>query len=301
VSSNNKIFKIMKITVTGSLGNISRPLTATLVKAGHEVTVISSKLENQAAIEVLGAKAAIGSVEDVAFLTRAFAGADAVYTMVPPNFSKTDYRQYLGEVGRNYAEAIKANGVKHVVNLSSVGAHLPAGTGPIAGLYDVEHIMNELDGVAVKHVRAGFFFINFYAQAGMIKDMGIMGSNYSADDMLVMVHPNDIATVVAEEIQKPFNGKSVRYAVSDVRTVQEVTETLTTAVGKPEVKWVEFTDEQSYGGMLQAGLPEPIASMYAEMNAAVRGGKLFEHFVQHKEVAGKTKLEDFAKEFAAGF
>ncbi len=291
----------MKITITGSLGNISKPLAITLVKAGHDVTVISSKADKTEAIEALGAKAAIGSVDDVAFLTKAFAGADAVYTMVPPDFGKTDYRAYLGEIGRNYAEAIKANGVKHVVNLSSVGAHLPGGTGPIAGLYDVEHILNELEGVAVKHVRAGFFYLNFYAQVPMIKNMGIMGSNYGAHDTLVMVHPNDIAAVVAEEIQKPFTGKSVRYAVSDVRTVQEVTDVLTTAIGKPEVKWVEFTDEQSYGGMMQAGLPEPIASMYAEMNSAVRGGKLFDHFMANTEVVGKVKLEDFAKEFAVGY
>ncbi len=65
----------MKIIVTGSLGHISKPLTEELVQKGHTVTVISSKPEKQAAIEALGATAAIGSVEDVSFLTTTFAGA----------------------------------------------------------------------------------------------------------------------------------------------------------------------------------------------------------------------------------
>lgn len=74
----------MKITLTGSLGHISRPLTAILVQQGHQVTVISSKADRAAAITQFGAIPAIGSVEDADFLTSAFTGADAVYTMVPP-------------------------------------------------------------------------------------------------------------------------------------------------------------------------------------------------------------------------
>jgi len=37
----------MKIVVTGSLGNISNPLTQELVQKGHSVTVISSNAERQ--------------------------------------------------------------------------------------------------------------------------------------------------------------------------------------------------------------------------------------------------------------
>ena len=54
----------MNIIVTGSLGNISKPLTKELVQQGHSVTGISCKPEKQKNIEALGAKAAIGTVED---------------------------------------------------------------------------------------------------------------------------------------------------------------------------------------------------------------------------------------------
>ena len=112
----------MKYVVTGSLGNISKPLTKKLVSAGHEVTVISSKSDKTAQIEALGAKAAIGSVEDVDFLTKTFTGSDAVYTMVPPNFSTTNWVKYIAGIGENLAKAIKLSGVKSIVNLSSIGA-----------------------------------------------------------------------------------------------------------------------------------------------------------------------------------
>lgn len=97
----------MKYVITGSLGNISKPLAEKLVAAKHDVTVISSKSDKAAQIEALGAKAAIGSVEDVEFLTKTFTGSDAVYTMVPPNFGASDWKKYIAGIGQNYATAIR--------------------------------------------------------------------------------------------------------------------------------------------------------------------------------------------------
>src|SRR5665648_250309 len=91
----------MKYVVLGSLGNISKPLAQKLVDAGHSVTVIRSKAVKIEQIEALGAKAAIGSVDDVSFLAKTFAGADAVYTMVPPNFGVGNWKTYIGGIGEN--------------------------------------------------------------------------------------------------------------------------------------------------------------------------------------------------------
>jgi nucleoside-diphosphate-sugar epimerase len=289
----------MKITLTGSLGNISKPLADILIKNGHEVTIISSDSKKLSAIEALGAKAAIGSISDISFLTNAFMGAHAIYTMVPPNWGVSNYRQYIAETGKNYLEAIKASGVKRVVNLSSIGAHLSGGTGPIAGLYDVEHELNTLDGVAIKHLRAGFFFINFFFDISTIRKMGIMGNNYGEKTKLVMVHPKDIAAAAAQDLQGSFEGKSHRYVVSDEREISEIVKILGTAIGKPELPWVEFSDADTFAGMTAAGMSEAIAGVYVEMGNAVKSGILFEDFNQHRpEVWGTTKLEDFAKEFA---
>jgi uncharacterized protein YbjT (DUF2867 family) len=294
--------KIMKITITGSLGNISKPLATQLIKAGHQVTVISSKGDKTATIEALGAKAAIGSIADVDFLTKAFSGADVVYTMIPPNSGTSDNRKYAGDTAKSYSAAITKAGVTRVVNLSSIGADVDGGTGQITGNHDAEIILNELENVSVKHVRAGFFYVNFFSNIGMIRNLGFMGSNYDANTRLVMVHPSDIANAIAEELQTTFTGKSVRYITSDDRTMGDVAATLGAAIGKPDLKWVEFTDEQALNGMLKAGLPPHPASLYVEMGDAVRTGILWKDYdAKNTTTTGKIKLEDFAKEFAEKF
>lgn len=63
----------MNYLITGSLGHISKPVVEKLTAAGHNVTVITSNNNRVADIEALGAKAAVGSVDDAAFLTQAFA------------------------------------------------------------------------------------------------------------------------------------------------------------------------------------------------------------------------------------
>lgn len=290
----------MNITITGSLGNISKPLAEILVKNGHEVTVISSDPKKVHDIQKLGAKAAIGSVSDVVFLTDAFSGADAIYTMVPPNWETSNYRQYIAQTGRHYLTAIKASGVKQVVNLSSIGAHLSEGTGPIAGLYDVEQMLNTLDDVVVKHLRAGIFYINFFFDIGIIRTMGIMGNNYGAQTKLVMVHPRDIAAAAAEELQRKSDGKSHRYVVSEERELADIVKVLGTSIDKPDLPWVQFSDEETFAGMTSAGISKVVADVYVEMGNAINSGILFDDFNRHQpEVWGSTKLPDFAKEFAA--
>ncbi|WP_431241263.1 hypothetical protein ACQ9BO_14265 [Flavobacterium sp. P21] len=116
------------------------------------------------------------------------------------------------------------------------------------------------------------------------------------------MHPEDIATAVAEELEKTGSGINVRYIVSDVRTPGDAAKVLGEAIDKPELPWIEFTDEQSLNGMAQAGLPEEIAGLYTEMGTGLRSGAIAEDFLKNKtSVDGKIKLEDFALEFASNF
>lgn len=293
--------KKMKIVVTGSLGHISRPLAEKLIAENHDVTIISSKAEKIKEIKALGAKAAIGTVEDVDFLTSVFRGADAVYTMVPPFLGAADWKKYIGSIGENLAAAVKASGVNYVVNLSSIGAHMPEGCGPVSGLYFAEKAYNQLEGVHVKHLRPGFFFYNFLGNIGMIRHMGIIGGNYGNGTSMVLVHPNDIAAVAAEELTlRSFTGKSIRYIAGDERTTDEIADALGNAIGKPGLPWVDFSDEDTKAALIQAGLPEEIARNYAEMGAALRNGEMAAEYNAAKPIPFQpTRLADFAKEFAA--
>lgn len=294
----------MNYVITGSLGHISKPLAEKLLNAGHHVTIISSKESNKAAIEKLGAKAAIGSVEDVSFLKKAFAGADAVYSMVPPHFGATNWKEWIGQIGKNYAQAIKATNIKYVVNLSSIGADLPDGCGPVSGLHKAEQALNSLAGVNVKHLRPSYFFDNLLSNIGLVKNMQIMGGNFGGTDYkLVLTDTNDIAEAAFEELSAlQFKGHSVRYIASDERTTDEISKTIGATIGKPTLPWVVFTDEQSKEGMLQAGLPEEVAKNYTEMGVALQSGIMQSDYCKNRPSKfGKVKLEDFAQKFAAAY
>ncbi len=154
----------MKIIVTGSLGNISKPLAQELVQKGHAVTVISSDAGKQKAIEALGAAAAIGPLEDVGFLTTTFEGADAAYCMIPPAnyFDHTlDLTAYTLRIANNYVQAIKTSGVKRVVFLSSIGAHLTEGNSIIRVFNEVETMLNKLENTAITFMRPTSFYYNY--------------------------------------------------------------------------------------------------------------------------------------------
>ncbi|MCF8449174.1 MAG: NAD(P)H-binding protein [Taibaiella sp.] len=292
----------MKYVITGSIGHISKPLAQQLIHAGHEVTIVSSNPARTGAIEALGAKAAIGSVADTAFLTNTFTGADAVYTMVPPTWEAANWKEHIHGIGRNYANAIKASGVKKVVNLSSIGAHMPDGCGPVSGLYGVESELDKLEGVDVLHLRPGYFYHNLLANIGMIKHMGIIGGNFGENTRMVLAHPNDIAVAAAEELLHPaFTGKTARYIASDERTTTDIAKVLGNAIGKPELPWVNFKNEDALGGMLQAGLSQEVAANYVEMGAAMASGEMSSDYETKKITLSPTRLETFAGEFAAAY
>jgi uncharacterized protein YbjT (DUF2867 family) len=291
----------MKYVITGSLGHVSKPLSEKLIAKGHHVTIITSSADKEEAITKLGARPAVGSVEDVQFLTDTFKGADAVYTMIPPKWDPVDWKEWIGNIGNNYANAIKDAGVRYVVNLSSIGAHMPEGCGPVSGLYRVEAALNALEDVNIKHLRPAYFYHNLLSQIGMIQHAGIMGGNFG-ESPFPIVHPLDIADAAAEELLNlAFTGHTIRYIVGEETTGARIAETIGKAINKPNLQWIVFTDEQNLEGAKQAGLNEEVAKNYTEMGSAMRTGEMNEEYDKNKPPFSRTKLEDFAKEFAKTF
>ncbi|GGE41635.1 uncharacterized protein YbjT (DUF2867 family) [Pedobacter psychrotolerans] len=292
----------MKITITGSLGNIGKHLSQILIKEGHDLTVISSNKERKAEIEKIGAKAAIGSVKDLAFLKSVFAGADAVFVMTPPNYGEQNIIQKTIEVGETFKQAIESAGIKRVVMLSSLGADLAAGTGPIVALHQIEQNYKTLNNTFVTFLRPGYFYSNYYRDIPMIKNAGFMGSNYPAETRIPQVHPEHIAAVAAEELIKTGSEYSIRYIASDYISVGEATQAIGQAIGKPDLKWVEFSDEESLSGMKQAGFSNELAALYVEMGSSMRNNLLQADFDKSgAPITGTVKINDFAKEFATHF
>ena len=293
----------MNYVITGSLGHISKPIVEKLVEAQHQVTVITSKKENVATIENLGATAAVGSVEDATFITATFAGADAVYLMIPPNWTTTDWYASQQKVADNYVAAIVANKVKNVVQLSSIGAHMRKGAGPIDGLGYLEEQLEKLTETNVLMLRPSYFFYNLFSQKDLVKNAGIFGANHGGQEKLVLVDTNDIAVAAYTALLNlDFKGHSIQYISSDERTVDEIAKILGEAIGKPGTPWVVFSDEQSLQGMLGAGLPTTIAEGYTEMGASIHKGLIQEdYWKKNVTPTGNLTVEQFAKQFAAAY
>jgi len=293
----------MKYVLTGSTGNISKPIAESLIPAGHEVVVISSDANKTPTIQNLGAKAAIGDVNDIAFLTQTFKGADAVYLMIPPTFTVEDWPAHLQQIANNYVKAIQDSGVQKVVQLSSIGAHLGYGAGPINGLAYLEQQLAKIN-IDVLSLRPSYFYTNLYTMVDLIKQAGIMGSNFgNADERFVLTHPSDIAAVAAQHLLAlDFTGHSHEYISSDVRPFSEIAKVIGNAIGKPELPWVQFSDEDALNGMLGAGLKKTIADGYLEMGQGINSGIVQEDYYNSgAKPQGKVRLEDFAKEFSGAF
>ena len=315
----------MKIIVTGSLGNISKPLTQNLVKGGHEVTVITTKAAKKPAIEALGAKAAIVSIEDMEFLTATFTVADAVYCMLPvfDYFDpKLDIMAATRRLIGNYVEAIRSSGVKKVVHLSSIGAHTDTGNGLLAFHHLAESLFKQLpQDVIIKHMRPVGFYNNVYDFMSTIKGngflgkfltlrfsglgnlitgkIGVMAANYGAEDKMPWVSPVDIAAATAEELTTPFTQRKFRYVASEVLTCNEFAKANGDAIGKPFLQWSLMSDKDMLGGLKMFKIPEGRAEGIVKMNAAMHNGTLFEDYYRNPPAAlGRVKLREFALEFA---
>lgn len=292
----------MKYTITGAAGKISGLLAKNLLSAGHEVKVIGRNAANLQPLVAAGAEAAIGSIEDADFLKAAFRSADAVYTMCPFHLSIKNVLGYHVLLGRNFSNAIRANNIRYVVNLSSIGAHLESGTGPVSGVHVVENALNQLEDVNIKHMRPAYFYQNLFSYIPLLLNAGILGNNFiKKSKEFPMSDPLDIAAVIAEHlINLDFTGHSYRYIVSDETGTDELADQIGNAIGQPGLKWTKFSDEQVFENLTRAGLSNVIAKTYVELGNAINSGIAFEDYQSTvNKQFGNVKLTHFMNVFSS--
>lgn len=283
--------------ITGASGNTGSLIAENLLKAGKQVKVIGRHADKLQKLVDMGAVAAIGDMEDSQFLASAFEGASAVYAMIPPRMDVAVMRTYQNSVIDSICYAIQKAGIKKIVTLSSIGAHLKDGTGPVTGLYDMEQKLKQVEGIDVLNLRAGYFMQNLLGIVGMIKHMGIMGSAMKNDIPMALVHTNDIAEVAVKHLLSlDFKGQSYIYipGAADL-TMDQVANILGNAIGKTDLKFVSFPAADAKAGMMSMGLPEMMADAYNELSEAFNSGIAKGDYVRTAENTTSTTLEWFAQ------
>ena len=287
------------ITVMGATGHTGNKTTEALLKAGEKVRALGRSEEKLAELKKAGAEVLAGDTNYAAFLTKAFRGADAVYTLLPTDPRAPDFRAEQDRQGEAIVKAIRDSGVRYVVALSSVGADLSEGTGVIAGLHAQEERLKKIEGINVLLLRPVSFFENFYTSLALIKQEGINGDSVAADLAIPMVATRDIADAAAKALKaRDWKGIVVRELLGprDL-SYSEATRIIGEKIGKPDLRYVQFSYADQARATVQAGLSESFANLYVEMTRGFNEGTV-KPSDRTAENTTPTRFEDFADELA---
>src|SRR6202161_3024588 len=214
--------------------------------------------------------------------------------MLPPAKSREDQERDSDGI----AKAVKESGLPYAVHLSSYGAQVPEGTGPVAGLHSSEQKLNAIGGLNVLHLRAGFFMENNLAAVGMIHGMGMVGNALLPDLKLPMIATRDVGDYAAQRLlDLDFSGKQTRELLGERDlSMTEATAVIARGIGKPDLRYQQFPYDQVQQALTQLGVPPKGAAMYIEMYKAINAGVLVPLEPRSPENTTPTSFEQFVQD-----
>jgi uncharacterized protein YbjT (DUF2867 family) len=286
--------------ILGASGNTGSIIADLLLSKGEKVRVMGRDVGRLERFVRNGADAVTADVSDAAALTKGFNGADAAYLMLPPVASREEQERQSDAI----ANAVKESGLRYVVHLSSYGAHVPEGTGPIAGLHSSEQKLNAIRGLNVLHLRAAYFMENNLAAIGMIHRMGIFAGALRPDLKVPMIATRDIGDYAAKRLLGlDFSGKQTRELLGERDlSMAEVTAVIGRDIGKPDLHYEQFPYDQVQQALTQMGIPPKTAAVYIEMYKAINAGVVAAQEPRSPENSTPTSFEEFVRDvFAAAY
>jgi len=286
--------------IVGASGNTGSIIANSLLSKGKKVRVMGRDAERLERFVRKGAEAFTAELSDAAALTKAFSGARAAYLMLPPVKSREDQERQSDAI----AKAVKESGLRYAVHLSSYGAQVPEGTGPIAGLHSSEQKLNAISTLNVLHLRAAYFMENNLAAIGMIHGMGIIGNALLPDLKLPMIATPDVGDYAAQRLlHLDFSGKQTRELLGERDlSMTEATAVIARGIGKPDLRYEQFPYDQVQQALAQMGIPPKGAALYIEMYKAINAGVLVPQEPRSPENSTPTSFEKFVQDvFAAAY
>ena len=282
-------------TVIGASGRIGRRIVERLLRAGHSVRAVGRNRERLDALVARGAEPVVADVENVTQMTRALEGARCAYTMVPPNRVTLDY---YARVGTTIAEGLRQTGVSHVVNLSGLGGHLAKNVGQISDFYALEQALNDVQGLNVLHLRAGFFMENLYRTIDEIRKYGVMSGLLRPDLAVPQIATRDIATVAADAmLRQDFGGVVTRELLGERDLdMREAARIVGEAIGKSELQYVQTPIERAERELLEGGSELTMVRHRLQMYIGFNDGSIRWLEERSAENTTPTSIETFAAE-----
>ncbi|HXJ14440.1 MAG TPA: NAD(P)H-binding protein [Candidatus Limnocylindrales bacterium] len=288
-------------TVLGATGNIGSVITKKLLEKGEKVRVVGRNAGKLQQYVHKGAEAFVADVQDAEALTRALTGVRAAFLMLPPGLTSPDYRAEQEAESYAIATAARNSGLQYAVNLSSIGAHAPAGTGPILGLHDCERKLNAVERLNVLHLRPASFMENHLSAIEMIQMMGVFAGALRPDLKIPMIATRDIGARAAERLLNlDFSGKQMEelHGERDL-SMTEVASVISRAVGKPDLRYLQFTYEQVEQTLVQMGISAKTAATIIEMFQGMNEGIVTGMEPRSAGNTTATSIETFVREVFA--
>src|SRR6266478_5854053 len=286
--------------ILGASGNTGSIVADFLLSKGKKVRVVGRDSGRLQRFVDKGAEAFRADLSDAAALTKAFSGARAAYLMLPPVKSREDQERQSDAI----AKAVKESSLRYAVHLSSYGAQVPEGTGPIAGLHSSEQKLNAISILNVLHLRAAYFMENNLAAIGMIHGVGIIGNALLPDLKLPMIATPDVGDYAAQRLlHLDFPGKQTRELLGERDlSMTEATAVIARGIGKPDLRYEQFPYNQVQQVLTQIGIPPKGAALYIEMYRAINAGVLVPQEPRSPENSTPTSFEKFVQDvFAAAY
>src|SRR6202050_3567342 len=283
--------------ILGATGNTGSIVANFLLSAGKKLRVVGRESGRLQRFVDKGAEAFTADMSDAAALTKAFTSARAAYLLLPPAKSREDQERDSDAI----AKAVKDSGLRYAVHLSSYGAQVPEGTGPVAGLHSSEQKLNAIGGLNVLHLRAAYFMENNLAAIGMIHGMGIFGNALLPGLKLPMAATRDVGAYAAQRLwDLDFSGKQTRELLGERDlSMTEAAAVIARGIGKPDLRYQQLSYDQVQQGWMQRVILPNGAALYIEMYKAVNAGVLAPQEPRSPANSTPTSFEQFVQDVFA--
>jgi uncharacterized protein YbjT (DUF2867 family) len=257
--------------IAGVTGHVGSVVAAELLAQQQKIKVLVRDPKKGTAWSQRGAEVAVGTLDDRAFLGSALRGAAGFFTLLPPNFAAADFFGYQRSTADAIAGAVQDAAVPHVVLLSSVGADLPAGTGPIKGLHYFENQLRAT-GTLLTAIRAGYFQENLGNAVAPARQQGVfLNFTPSADYPMPMIATKDIGLLAAQSLLAKPRASEVIDLHGPAYSQRQLAERLGAALGK-QLQIVDIPEPEWVPTLTKGGFPPPVAEIFAEMYRAFASG-----------------------------
>jgi uncharacterized protein YbjT (DUF2867 family) len=259
--------------VLGATGNTGSVVAEALLAQKQPVRVVVRSADKGAAWKARGAEVAIASVEDPAALAAAFKGASGVYALVPPDLGAQDVLARGRRIIDAIASAVETSKVPRVVLLSSLGAHLPHGTGVVGTLhYGEQRLGNQ--GAAFTALRAGYFIENWGGLIPVAVQNGVLPAALTVDRKIPMVATKDIGTTGAAALLAPSSTRRevIELAGPEDLSPNDVAAKLAGVLGKP-VKALQISLDDLKKAFLGMGASADTTNNFAELVEGINAGR----------------------------